>query len=57
VTGQLIDASTGMHIWAERYERDPADIFAVQNEITKASLQQSGRPLWMPSGNARCASQ
>ena len=25
-----------MHIWAERYERDPADIFAVQDEITKA---------------------
>ena len=36
VTAQLIDASTGMHIWAEHYDRDPADIFAVQDEITKA---------------------
>ena len=36
VAGQLIDASTGVHIWADRYDRDPADIFAVQDEITKA---------------------
>jgi TolB-like protein/tetratricopeptide (TPR) repeat protein len=36
VTGQLIDASTGMHVWAERYDRDPANIFAVQDEITGA---------------------
>jgi adenylate cyclase len=36
VAGQLIDALTGMHVWAERYDRDPADIFAVQDEITRA---------------------
>lgn len=36
VTAQLIDASTGAHIWAERYDRDLADIFTVQDEITKA---------------------
>ena len=36
VTGQLIDASTDTHIWAERYDRDLADIFAVQDEITRA---------------------
>ncbi len=35
VTGQLIDAATGRHIWAERYDRDLADIFAVQDEITR----------------------
>lgn len=35
VTGQLIDASTGAHIWAERYDRSVADIFAVQDEITQ----------------------
>jgi len=35
VTGQLIDALTGRHLWAERYDRDTKDIFAVQDEITK----------------------
>jgi tetratricopeptide (TPR) repeat protein len=34
VIAQLIDASTGNHIWAERYDRPVADIFAVQDEIT-----------------------
>jgi adenylate cyclase len=34
VTAQLIDAETGGHLWAERYDRDLADIFAVQDEIT-----------------------
>ena len=36
ITGQLVDAATGNHLWAERYDRDPADIFAVQDEITEA---------------------
>ena len=36
VTGQLIDATSASHIWAERYDRDLADIFAVQDEITLA---------------------
>ena len=36
VTAQLIDAETGTHIWADRYDRDLADIFAVQDEITEA---------------------
>jgi adenylate cyclase len=35
VSAQLIDASTGAHIWAERYDRDLQDIFAVQDEITE----------------------
>jgi adenylate cyclase len=35
VTAQLIDATTGHHIWAERYDRDLVDIFAVQDEITR----------------------
>lgn len=34
ITAQLIDAATGNHLWAERYDRDVADIFAVQDEIT-----------------------
>jgi adenylate cyclase len=36
VTAQLIEAGTGNHVWAERYDRDLADIFAVQDEITHA---------------------
>ena len=35
VVVQLIDAGTGKHIWAEKYDRDLADIFAVQDEITE----------------------
>jgi adenylate cyclase len=34
VTAQLIEAESGVHLWAERYDRDLADIFAVQDEIT-----------------------
>ena len=36
VTGRLIDAPTGVHVWAERYDRRLEDIFAVQDEITRA---------------------
>jgi adenylate cyclase len=35
ITGQLIDAETGKHIWAERYDREVQDIFAVQDDITE----------------------
>jgi adenylate cyclase len=35
VTGQLIDAETRKHIWAERYDRVPEDLFAVQDDITE----------------------
>jgi adenylate cyclase len=34
MTAQLIDAKTGRHVWAEHYDRDLKDIFAVQDEIT-----------------------
>jgi adenylate cyclase len=34
VTGQLIDAETGAHVWAERYDRKADDIFALQDDIT-----------------------
>ncbi len=36
VTAQLIDAEADRHVWAERYDRDLEDIFAVQDEITSA---------------------
>jgi TolB-like protein/class 3 adenylate cyclase/Flp pilus assembly protein TadD len=35
INAQLIDGNTGGHIWAERYERDYADIFAVQDQVLK----------------------
>jgi TolB-like protein/class 3 adenylate cyclase/cytochrome c-type biogenesis protein CcmH/NrfG len=35
VTAQLIDATTGHHLWSERYDRTMKDIFALQDEITK----------------------
>ena len=36
ITGQLIDAVTGTHLWADRFERDLTDIFALQDEVTVA---------------------
>ena len=36
ITAQLIDAETGNHIWSERYDRELDDIFAVQDEVTRA---------------------
>jgi TolB-like protein len=36
ITVQLNDVATGSHIWAERYDRELADVFAVQDEITEA---------------------
>jgi adenylate cyclase len=45
-TAQLIDATTGNHLWAERYDREMKDVFAIQDEITlkvmKALLQLTG---------------
>ena len=39
ITAQLIDAATGDHVWAERYDRDLDDIFAIQDEISKAIVE------------------
>jgi adenylate cyclase len=36
ITAQLVDAVTGNHLWANRYDRDLTDVFAVQDEITEA---------------------
>ena len=36
ITAQLIDGATGSHLWAERYDRDLNDIFALQDEISQA---------------------
>jgi adenylate cyclase len=36
ITAQLIDGASGDHLWAERYDRDLTDIFAIQDEISEA---------------------
>jgi TolB-like protein/class 3 adenylate cyclase len=40
VNAQLIDARTDTHLWAERYDRDLADVFAIQSEIAKTIADQ-----------------
>ena len=40
ITGQLINAKDGGHVWAERFDRDLTDIFAIQDEITHAIVEQ-----------------
>src|SRR5207244_12941137 len=40
VTGQLVNSNDGTHIWAERFDRDLTDIFAIQDEITHAIVEQ-----------------
>ena len=39
ITAQLVDATTGYHIWAERYDREIGDIFALQDEVTQQIVQ------------------
>jgi len=57
VTGQLIDAASGVHIWADRFDRELADIFAVQDELTqeiisalKIKLSEREKALIVSSG-------
>src|SRR5260370_633489 len=46
ITAQLNDAHTGSHIWAERYDRELADVFAVQDEITEAIVAATERQIY-----------
>ena len=39
INAQLIDGTSGDHVWAERYDRDLEDIFAIQDEISKAIVR------------------
>src|SRR4029079_4851093 len=48
ITAQLNDVSTGSHLWAERYDRNIADVFAVQDEITEAIVCASQPHLYAP---------
>jgi adenylate cyclase len=40
VTGELVDAQSGAHLWAERYDRVLEDVFAVQEELTASIVRQ-----------------
>lgn len=57
ITAQLVDAQAGHHLWAERYDRDLKDIFAVQDEITmkiltalEVNLAEGDQALMMAKG-------
>ena len=39
ITAQLVDGTTNSHIWADRYDRDSSDIFALQDEISQAIVK------------------
>ena len=39
ITAQLIDGTTGDHVWAERYDRELTDIFGIQDELSKAIVE------------------
>ena len=43
ITAQLIDTATGIHHWAERYDRNLEDVFAVQDEVTWTHRHDFGR--------------
>jgi adenylate cyclase len=45
VSVQLIDATTGLHVWAERYDRELGDVFALQDEITETIVASLGPAL------------
>ena len=54
ITGQLIDAATGGHLWAERYDRDLTDIFEIQDDVTRRIVDALKVTL-SPAENAQLA--
>ncbi len=56
ISAQLIEAATGRHLWAERYDRDLADIFALQDEITQSVVAAIEPELLLAEGQ-RAASK
>ncbi len=52
ITAQLIDAKTGTHLWAERYDRDMTDVFAVQDDVT-ANIVEALKVTLTPAETAR----
>lgn len=56
ITAQLIDAETGHHLWAERYDRDVEDIFAVQDDVVRQITMALSDALEIPALQPRAAS-
>jgi adenylate cyclase len=54
ITAQLIDATTGGHLWAERFDRDLSDLFAVQDDVT-SRIVQALKVTLSPAEKARLA--
>jgi adenylate cyclase len=54
ITAQLIDAATGAHLWADRYDRDLTDIFEVQDDVTRRIVDALKVTL-TPAENTRLA--
>ena len=54
ITAQLIDAATGAHVWAERYDRKLDDVFALQDEV---ALVGRGRDRAEPAAGRSRAGQ
>ncbi len=52
ISAQLIDGNTGNHLWAERYDRDLKDIFALQDEITETVVGAIQPEVSAQSGSA-----
>jgi adenylate cyclase len=50
VTSQLVDAATGHHVWAERYDRELSDTFEVQDEITDRVMEAIAPQLYAAEG-------
>ena len=50
INAQLIDAVSGQHIWAERYDRDLDDIFEVQDDITANIVGRTAPEIWRAEG-------
>ena len=51
IAAQLVDPSTGGHLWAERYDRDLKDIFALQDEVTRKIVSALAVKLTEDEGN------
>ena len=53
ITAQLLDSTTGHHVWAERYDRELADTFAVQDDITEQVVAAIQPQLYATEGCLR----
>src|SRR3546814_3282228 len=53
ITVQLIDAETGKHLWAEKYDRELQDIFAVQDDITEHVVAAVEPQLYAEEGDRK----